>query len=130
MDWSIWTQILQLSYFARCFPKVWKHTVAVLWNYYLRAFSENMLFVFYCFVLVVLASLIPEGQGIVWKISNFSYQFLMTTNEPWNIRTSFSSRIKYNKLFDETTYVFYVPMYVLLSHFVTQFFEVTGSRTN
>ena len=54
----------------------------------------------------------------------------MTTTEPWNIRLSFSSCIKYNKLFYETTYVFYVPMYVLLSHFVTQFFEVTGSRTN
>ena len=48
----------------------------------------------------------------------------MTTTEPWNIRSSFSSCIKYNKLFDETTYVFYVPMYVLLSHFVTQFFEI------
>ena len=31
-----------------------------------RAFSGNMLFVFYCFVLTVLASLIPEGEGQIF----------------------------------------------------------------
>lgn len=67
MEWSIWTQNnFQLSYFAWCFPKLEKLAVPVRWNYNLRKSSENMLVLIYSFVLVVLAFLVPEGQGKIF----------------------------------------------------------------